>query len=91
MVIESKQPPARAEHLDDPAFIRAFVEAQSRRDQWQASVDQLVRDMLGLRADEALDPASVPSAAEIRAEISRNVPQDEKLSDMVVAMREESG
>jgi hypothetical protein len=91
MVIESEHPPIHVRYPNDLAFIRAYVEAQSWREQWQAGIDQVVRDILGLATDQPLDLATVPSAAEIRAGISQTIPHDKKLSDMIVTMREESG
>lgn len=79
MVIKSEQLPSRVGYLNDLTFIRAYVEAQGRREQWQAGLDQIVRDILGLATDQPLDPATVPSAAEIRTEMSQTLPQDEKL------------
>lgn len=88
MVVKSERPATK--HLDDPTFIRAYAEAHARREQWRAGIEQLVREILELEEDHLRDPSAVPSAAEIRAEISQNIPPEEKFSDIVIAMREES-
>jgi len=44
---------------------------------------------LGLKGEQLVDPGIIPSAEEIRKEMNRYIPESEKLSDLVTAMREE--
>ncbi len=78
-----------AEPITAPAMLKAYVEALERKQRWQASIDQLIREMLGLKADQSFDPATVLSANEIRDEMNRYIPESESLSDLIIAMREE--
>lgn len=80
---------APAEPITAPALLKAYVEALERKQRWQASIDQLIHEMLGLKADQTFDPATVPSADEIRNEMNRYIPEGESLSDLIIAMREE--
>ncbi len=88
MVIKSERPITK--QLDDPTFIRAYTEAHARREEWRAGIEELVREILELEEGQPRYPNAVPSAAEIRAEISQSIPPEEKFSDIVIAMREES-
>jgi|GEM_PF-6038889 uncharacterized protein (UPF0335 family) len=78
-----------AEPITAPTLLKAYVEALERNQRWQASIDQLIREMLELKADHSFDPATVPSADEIRNEMNRYIPEGESLSDLIIAMREE--
>lgn len=80
---------APAEPITAPALLKAYVEALERKQRWQASIDQLIREILGLKADQSFDSATVPSADEIRNEMNRYIPESESLSDLIIAMREE--
>ena len=62
-----------------------LVSAQRR----QNSTHLLVRMLLGLEEDQPFDPASVPSATEIREQMTQYIPEEERFSDLIVAMREE--
>ncbi len=62
------------------------IPSSNLQELWQNSIDRLLREMAGLRENEPLD---IPSAQEIREEISKHIPPDVKLSDEIVAMREE--
>jgi len=76
-------------HITDPLMLKAYAEALKQKHKWEASINELVREVLGLKGDKPLDPATVPSAEEIRKEMNRYIPENEKLSDLVTAMREE--
>jgi hypothetical protein len=65
------------------------AEVLVREKRWQATIHHLIRVLLGLEDDQAFDPASVPSAAEIREQMTQHIPEEEKFSDLIVAMREE--
>lgn len=78
-----------AEPVTAPVLFKAYAEALERRQKWQASIDQLIREVLELKADQPFDPATVPSVDEIRDEINRDIPEGESLSDLIIAMREE--
>jgi hypothetical protein len=80
---------APGEPITAPALLKAHVEALERRQRWQASIDQLIYEMLRLKADQPLDPTTVPSADEIRDEMNHYIPEGESLSDLIIAMREE--
>jgi len=76
-------------HLVDPLLIRVYEEVLTRRRRWQEIVQRTIRTILGLGDTDPFDPTTVPSAAEIRVQISQHLPYEEKLSSLVVAMREE--
>lgn len=73
----------------DPLMLKAYAQALEHKERWEAGIDQLIREVLGLEDDQPLDPATVPSADEIRREMGQYIPEDEKFSDLIVAMREE--
>ena len=73
----------------DPLLLRAYAEALKQKQKWQSSVDELIRMLLGLGYDQSLDPGIIPSAEEIRKEMNRYIPENEKLSDLLITMREE--
>ena len=73
----------------DPLLLRAYAEALKQKQKWQSSVDELIRMLLGLGYDQSLDPEVIPSAEEIRKEMNRYIPENEKLSDLLITMREE--
>ena len=53
-------------------------------------LQNLLRQALGLSEEEIIDLlANLPSAAEIREELSRYIPAGVKLSDDIIAMRDE--
>lgn len=56
---------------------------------WQDTVDQLLHQILGLTEDESMDLSTIPSACEVREELSRYIPHGHKLSDEIIAMRDE--
>ena len=62
-------------------LLKAYAEALQRRREWQENIDRLIREVLGLQPDQPFDPAMVPSAEAIRAEMTRYIPFEEKLSD----------
>jgi hypothetical protein len=73
----------------DPLVLKAYSEALKQKQKWRTSIDQLIRDTLGLKEDQPLNPGMIPSAEEIRREMNRYIPETEKLSDLIIAMREE--
>ena len=73
----------------DPLFIRVYEETLARRQHWQSIVQQALRAALGLSDTVPFDPDSVPSAAEICLQMSKQLPYEGKLSSLVTAMREE--
>jgi len=75
--------------ITDPLMLKAYAQGLKQKERWQTGIDHLISDMLGLRGDQPFDPAAVPSANEIRRQMSRYIPKSEKLSDLIVAMREE--
>ena len=75
--------------VTDPLLLRAYAEALKQKQKWQSSVDELIRMLLGLGYDQSLDPEVIPSAEEIRKEMNRYIPENEKLSDLLITMREE--
>lgn len=72
---------------DGQPQVTAEVLAHEKR--WQVTIHQLICVLLGLEDDQAFDPASVPSAAEIREQMTQYIPEEEKFSNLIVAMREE--
>jgi len=78
-----------AKAITDPLILKAYAEALKHKERWQTGIDQLISEVLGLEGDQAFDPAAVPSANEIRRQMSRYIPKSEKLSDLIVSMREE--
>ena len=74
--------------VSDPLLLKAYSEALKQKQRWRTNIDQLIRDILGLKNDQSLDPAAIPSAEQIRKEMSRYIPESEKLSDLIVVMRE---
>lgn len=75
--------------LADPLMIRVYEEALTQRQRWQDMIQQTIRMVLGLSDAERFDSDEVLSAAEIRLQMSEHLPYEEKLSSLVVAMREE--
>ena len=73
----------------DPLVLKAYSEALKQKQKWRTNIDQLIRDILGLKDDQSLDPGTIPSAEEIRKEMSQYIPESEKLSDLISVMREE--
>ena len=73
----------------DPLVLKAYSEALKQKQKWRTSIDRLIRGMLGLREDQPLNPGMIPSAEEIRREMDRYIPETEKLSDLIIATREE--
>jgi len=65
--------------------------ADWEEDQMQAKAileDQL-RQLLGIGPDDPITEDMVPSVEEAREELSKYIPYDESLSDLIIAMREE--
>jgi len=75
--------------LVDPLLIRVYEEVLARRRRWRDIIQRTIRMALGLGDSDAFDPTTVLSAAEIRVQISEHLPYEERLSSLVVAMREE--
>lgn len=75
--------------ITDPLMLKAYAEALKQKQRWEASINELLREVLNLKGDKPLDPDTVPSAEEIRKEMNRYIPENEKLSDLLTAMREE--
>ena len=77
-----------------PADAEARIEqlvADWEEDQMQAKAileDQL-RQLLGIGPDDPITEDMVPSVEEVREELSKYIPYDESLSDLIIAMREE--
>ncbi|MEI9476370.1 MAG: hypothetical protein WCO26_07315 [Deltaproteobacteria bacterium] len=80
---------SHSKQITDPLMLKAYTEALKQKHRWQASIDELIREVLGLKSDQPFDPSAVPSAEEIRKEMSRYIPENEKLSDLLIALREE--
>ena len=70
-------------------MLKAYAEVLKQKQKWQTNIDRLIRDVLGLKGEQLVDPGIIPSAEEIRKEMNRYIPESEKLSDLVTAMREE--
>jgi len=70
-------------------FARVHMGTLARRRRWQAIVQQTIRAVLELNDTAPFDPRTVLSAAEIRLQMSKYLPAEEKLSSLIVAMREE--
>ena len=77
------------QYLTDPLLIRVYAEAFTRRQQWQDTIQQTVRTILELADAQPFAPESVLSARDIRERMSEQIPFDEKLSSVIIAMREE--
>jgi len=75
--------------LADPLLIRVYAEALTERQEWQAAVQQTIRAILGLADAQPFVPESILSTREIRERTSAQFPLDEKLSSLIIAMREE--
>ena len=75
--------------LADPLLIRVNTEALTKRQEWQDAVQQTIRMILGLADAQPFVPEAVLSAREIRERMSEQLPFDEKLSSLIIAMREE--
>jgi len=73
----------------DPLMLRAYAEALKQKQKWQSNIDELIRMVLGLGYNQSLDPGVIPSAEEIQKEMNRYIPENEKLSDLLITMREE--
>jgi len=80
---------ALPQRFTDPLLIRAYAEALNRKERWQASIDRLIRDVLSLDADYPLEKIAIPSAQQIRQQLGEYLPSDDKLSDLIVSLREE--
>jgi len=68
---------------------RLSAEGFAPEQRWHATIHHLVRALFGLEDEQAFDPASVPSAAAIREQMTQYIPEEERFSDLIVAMREE--
>lgn len=74
--------------VTDPLMLRAYTEALKQKQKWQASIDELIRVVLDLGYGQSLDPGRIPSAEEIRKEMTHYIPENEKLSDVLITIRE---
>jgi hypothetical protein len=77
------------QRFTDPFLIKAYAEALSQKGKWQESIDKLIRDVLNLEADYPLETMTIPSAHQIRQQLEEYLPSDDKLSDLIVSLREE--
>ena len=73
----------------DPLLLKAYSEALKQKQNWRTNLDQLIRDILGLKNDQSLDPAAIPSAEQIRKKMPRHIPESENLSDLIAVVAEE--
>jgi len=73
----------------DPFLIKAYAEALNRKSRWHESIDRLIRDVLNLDADYPLETMAIPSARQIRQQLGEYLASDDKLSDLIVSLREE--
>lgn len=80
---------AQTEEIETDGQPHVSAEVLAHEKRWQATIHQLVRALLGLEDDQAFDPASIPSAAEIREQMRQYIPEEESFSNLIVAMREE--
>jgi len=80
---------AQAEEIEADGQPHVSAEVLAYEKDWQVAIHQLIRELLGLEDHQAFDPASVPSAAEIREQMTQYIPEEEKFSDLIVVMREE--
>ncbi len=77
------------QRFTDPLLIKACAEALTQKARWQERIDRLIRDVLNLDADYSLETMAIPSARQIRQQLEEYLPSDDKLSDLVVSLREE--
>ena len=66
----------------------AYAAALDRRKQWNDFVDSLLREILNLPPDSPISEEAILSLEEIRTMINSSLEGDEKLSDLITAMRE---
>ena len=78
-----------SKQFTDPLLIEAYAEALGRKSRWQESIDRLIRNVLNLDADYPLEKIAVPSAQQIRQQLAEYLPADDKLSGLIVSLREE--
>ncbi len=78
-----------SQQFTDPLLIKAYAEALGRKSRWQESIDRLIRDVLSLDADYPLETVVIPSAQQIRQQLGEYLPFEDRLSDLVVSLREE--
>ncbi|HID63402.1 MAG TPA: hypothetical protein EYP49_11780 [Anaerolineae bacterium] len=78
-----------SQQFTDPVLIKACAEALGRKSRWQESIDRLIRDVLNLDADYPLETVVIPSAQQIRQQLAEYLPFEDKLSDLIVSLREE--
>ena len=74
---------------NDPLVLKAYSEALKQKQKWQTAIDGLIREVLGVPGYQTVDLSKIPSAEEIRNKMTRHIPEDKKLSDSIIAMREE--
>jgi len=80
---------AQTEEIEADGQPQVSAEILASENRWQTTIHRLVRMLLGLEEDQPFDPASVPSATEIREQMTQYIPEEERFSDLIVAMREE--
>jgi len=73
----------------DPVFIRAYEATVVERRRWEASIEQALHALLGVPSNLPIDATSIPSAAEIRAQMRGYLPYEMKLSEQVIRDRED--
>lgn len=78
-----------SQQFTDPLLIEAYAEALGRKSRWQESIDRLIRDVLNLDTDYPLERVAIPSARQIRQRLAEYLPSDDKLSNLIVSLREE--
>ncbi len=67
---------------DVPLDLDPCLAAMEEQQVWQYEIDDLLHEL-------NVDPQTLPSIEEVQAVISRYIPYEESLSDLVIAMREE--
>ena len=75
--------------ITDPLMLKAYAEALKKKQQWQSNIDELIHEVLGLKGDQPINLSEIPSTEKICSEMARYIPENEKLSDLAIAMREE--
>jgi len=77
------------EQAIDPLVLRTMVQVQERQDRQRAALEHAVRQLLNLGASAEIDWTAIPSVMVIRRRMASHIPDDERLSGLVIALREE--
>jgi hypothetical protein len=65
-----------------PMDVETYFAVMEDNEIWQDDLDALLHDL-------GIDPQALPSIEEIQKELGRYIPYEDKLSDLIVTMREE--